>query len=143
MGIPVDVVSFASWAGANTIVAPNHVQMSSVDSGYQGLLALEMVFHETSHTTMGGVRERIAEASEALGVPVPNGLWHQVLFMTSGEVTRQVLAEANVSEFTAYMYENGLFRRAHERLEAHWLPHLHGERGVEEAMLGLVEAASR
>src|SRR4029453_11906390 len=71
--------------------------MSCRDAGYQGFRALEMLLHESSHAVVspsrGTVGAAIAAAATQRGIDPPRDLWHAVLFVTSGELTRRLLAE--------------------------------------------------
>ncbi len=141
--MPVDVVTYASWAGANTIVEPNHLMMSSVDAGYKEASAFEMVFHEASHTLLGyrtgKTAELLHEASATYNEDPPSNLWHVILFYTSGRLAQQLLADDGV-DYTPYMYQNGVFRDGHPLMEAHWQPYLDGEVDLETAVQHLMEA---
>jgi hypothetical protein len=46
---PVDVVSYGSFTGADSVVDPDHLLISSIQPSSSGLAALEVVFHEASH----------------------------------------------------------------------------------------------
>lgn len=46
----VDIVYWARWSGAYTTLKPNHLVISSSALGNQELAALEVLFHEASHT---------------------------------------------------------------------------------------------
>ncbi len=139
--------SFTHWAGAYTTVNPNHVVISSTRKSYKGFPGLEMVFHESSHIPLsrmsGPIHQTIAQKSEQLGVPVPEDLWHGILFYTTGELARRVLAKRGIRH-EPYMFLHDVFKRYHEVLTAHWQPYMDGEgdlgRAI-EAMVGHLKAA--
>lgn len=133
--IPVDVVTYASWAGANTVPEPAHIMMSSVNRKYKSYNALEMVFHEAAHLIMhnGKISPYAPDA--------PGGAWHAILFYTAGEVTSRVLASDGV-EYESYMDSYNVFGRWHEALERHWRPYLDGEAGWDESVRAVVAAVT-
>ncbi len=149
--IAVDVVATAGWAGADTIAfgkVPTHIRITSRDSGYQGPAALEMLFHEASHepVTPNGspISDLLAAASRETGVPVPRDLWHGLLFITVGEVVREVLAAAGEGPYVPYAESNGVFggswKVLHQPLVDHWLPFVRGEIRREDAARRLLQA---
>jgi hypothetical protein len=150
-GLPltVDVVSTALPTGASSIIigpAGGHILVSSLDDGNQGTAALEVVFHEGSHTIMrrsDPVQQALDEAAEALEVQAPRDLWHVVLFYTTGETVRRVLDESGELGYAPYLYQ-GLFERAWPQLqrpiESTWPAYLNGERTLQEASRDLLRA---
>jgi hypothetical protein len=118
--------------------------MSCRDAGYQGLRALEMLLHESSHAIVspfrGTIGSAIAASSKRLGVPVPRDLWHAVLFATSGELTRRLLVDRGAADYVASSED--LFTRAWPRyrkpVEKHWYAYLNGEGTLEQAIDGIV-----
>jgi len=147
--IAADVVGTAGWAGANTIADrshPTHVQISSLNPGYQGAAALEMIFHEASHEIVGPrngpVAELLRSAAAEAGVELDRNLWHGLLFVTAGEVTRAVLEAAGEPGYRPVAEAHGIFQALHAPLVAHWLPFVRGEAGREEAARALVTATA-
>lgn len=146
--VPVDVVGYASWSGANTIADPDHILMSSVNEGYRGYHSLEMVFHEVSHTLIGGDYGPVVEALEDAArkrtgreIRIPRDLWHPILFYTAGFHTADLLAAAGVTDFEMYMMEGrGVYSEAHPYLIEHWRPYLEGRIDLETAADDLMEA---
>ena len=140
--MPIDVVSYASWAGANTLGTPDHIMMSSIDEGYTEWLGFEMVIHEASHTMMGSGYGKtdtyLAEFSQAYGKNPPNSLWHAILFYTSGRVAQQVLADQGI-DHTMYMYRWGVFERFFPYLEAHWEPYIEHEVDLRTAASTIID----
>ncbi|MEE8522385.1 MAG: hypothetical protein V3T72_00520 [Thermoanaerobaculia bacterium] len=147
--IAVDVVATAGWAGADTVDfgdQETHIQISSRDPGYQGPAALEMIFHEASHELVsprnGPIAELLASASRKTGVRVHRSLWHGLLFVTVGEVAREVLAAAGEGPYqpVADSVFRGDWEVLRQPLVEHWLPFVRGETGREEAAHGLMTA---
>lgn len=150
--LPVDVVGAAPPTGASTIILEpgGHIIVSSLDEPNQGLGALEIVFHEASHTVVAGWRNdplprALAAAAEALDVPRPDGLWHALLFYTTGEAVRRILEKAGEPGYTPYLYQ-GLFERAwpeyQDAIESTWPAYLDGDRTLSQAATDLLRALS-
>jgi hypothetical protein len=144
--IPVDVVETVNFSGANTILkypAGGHLLISS---SYEELAALEIVFHETSHTLMGRsapVRVALADAASALDVALPRDLWHVVLFYTTGEAVRSVVEETGDTEYAPMIYEifdRGTWVEFRDAVESSWPAYLNGERTLSEAASDLMRA---
>jgi hypothetical protein len=123
--------------------------MSSRDAGYQGLRALEMLLHESSHAVVGPFRGTVASAiagsSKRLGVRVPHDLWHAVLFATSSELTRRLLVDRGAVDYVPSSVD--LFTRAwpmyRKPVEQHWYAYLNGEGTLEEAIDKIVAEIPR
>ncbi|NUO48463.1 MAG: hypothetical protein HOV80_06370 [Polyangiaceae bacterium] len=145
--IPIDVVSWSNEDGAHT-VNPAHTEVGSTHAANQGYAALEIVFHEASHTMInprsGASIVALQREADATGVTLPRDLWHAVLFVTAGEITRGALRESFGVEYQQYIYTNGLFAKAWPELEGpverYWLPYVRGETKMDEAVKGLVAA---
>ena len=141
--IPVDLSVTAGPVGAYTSGPPTHVTMSSRDPGYQGLAALEMLFHESSHSAVSNMYQRVTGAAMEQGVSVPPQLWHGVLFYTAGELTTRELQAHGVA-YTEYagadLYANLCGARCRERIVEHWTPRLDGKRPAAESLAALVAA---
>ena len=144
--IPTDVVETVNWSGANTIYrdpAGGHLLISN---SYQGLAALEIVFHEASHLSMGRgdpLRNALDEASSALDLPLPGDLLHVVLFYTTGEAVRRILDDAGKSEYTPIIYEifeRSKWGRYRDAIESTWPAYMDGGRTFPEAAADLIQA---
>ena len=137
--IPVDVSVTAGPNGAYTTV-PTHVMISSSDPGYQGLAALEMLFHEASHG-VDDLFQQVRQAASERNVSVPPQLWHAVLFYTAGELTTREL-KAHGTAYTEYasqgLYTNLCGAGCRDRIAEHWTPHLDGKRSIADALAALV-----
>lgn len=123
--------------------------MASRDAGYQGFRALEMLLHESSHAIVdprrGTVAEAIAAAAGKRGLEPPRELWHAILFATSSELARRLLADRGVATYVPSSED--LFTRAwpryREAIEVHWYPYLDGQGTLESAIDGIVGAIPR
>ena len=148
--IRVDVVKFASGAGAYTTLDPVHITASSTDPRNQGSAALETLFHESSHAlagrSFGAVFEALAREGRAQNKAIPGDLWHALLFYTTGEIVRRTLAKGGVNAYTPYAYRNGLYARSpawqkyQRAFEQRWQPYLDGKTGFNDAIADLVSA---
>lgn len=145
-GLPIrfDVMETVNWSGATTILLfpeGGHVQISIAE---HGATALELVFHEASHILMGRrapVRAALLAASVKTGVDLPTDLWHSVLFFTTGETVRQVLAETGV-EYEPMMFalDGGIFSKHHEALKKGWAGYVTGDKTLPQAAEDLLLA---
>jgi hypothetical protein len=90
--IRVDLSAYANWAGAYATDGPNHIIMSSGADRHPGMLSLEILFHEASHTMPLGehIRSTSLEAADAAGVD-EDDLWHSYVFYASGEAVRNAV----------------------------------------------------
>jgi hypothetical protein len=137
-----------SWSGANTLTEPHHILLAGDDPRYAGLAALEVVFHEASHTLLGpgsgAVSEALAAAGAKLGREIPRDLWHAVLFYSVGYEIKRVLAAAGHPSYEPHVYKQRLFERSwpsfREPLEQHWRPYLEGSTDLRAAAESLLAA---
>src|SRR5262249_13834993 len=148
--IRIDAVEYANWAGAYTTFMNDrrvHTTVGSCDADNQGFSALEIVFHEASHSMVGPWKCAIEDAIEREGAakkkPVPHGLWHAIIFNTGGEITSVNLAECGVSGYKPYAYR-GLWERAWPKLqrplEQYWQPYLDGKVDFDTAIANVIDA---
>ena len=145
--LPVDVVSYNNFAGANSVVDPNHLLISSVVPANQGYAALEVVFHEASHTLFGPKLDgrlwmALDAAVKADGAPlVPEDYWHVILFYTTGGAVKARMAERGVT-YEPLLYSQKLFQRSwaplREPLERVWQPYVDGRVAMDKAVKQLV-----
>ena len=137
----VDVTFYANRVGGYT-TADGHITVSGIEAGTQGYLGLELLFHEASH---GDTMERplhrlVRDAFDAIGAETPRDLWHMTIFYTSGQVTRQVLAEAGIDYPQTYAEFAGIFERREDNirakaaLDAGWEAALNAGEGFPQAM---------
>jgi enamine deaminase RidA (YjgF/YER057c/UK114 family) len=152
--VRVDVSAYSHDLGAystDSAAGPGpHVIITSLGEGYAMPYALEMVLHEAGHVDllMHPLGDALAAAFAALGAEPPERHWHNVLFHTAGELTRQALAEIGVDDFVPYAKNFGLDRRRgaqadFEALEAHWTPYLRGDLSAEGARAAALAAVAR
>ena len=139
--VPVDLSVTAGPNGAYTTGPPTHVTISSSEPSLQGLAALEMLFHESSHSAVSNLFERVRQASTEQNVSVPPQLWHAVLFYTAGELTTRELNAHGIA-YTQYagqgLYTNLCGAGCREKIAEYWTPHLDGKRSLVECLSALV-----
>jgi hypothetical protein len=142
--IRVEVSVHAGILGAYTAGAPPFITITSSRPSYQGDAALEMLFHEASHVLVGSVEAAIAKECAAQNKPVPDTLWHAVLFYTAGEIVRRRLGEG----YVPYAYKNGLYERSPDwkqyetLLKLEWQKYLDGKVAMPAAVRAIVAALS-
>lgn len=143
----VDLCFYANWAGAYTTRAPDHVVIASDDSDIQGWAAFELLLHEPCHSAALGLRfgQRVSAAFRAEGVDEPDRLWHQLIFYSAGEITRDVVPEPDLEQFRTYAETAGFWTRPQWRgleriLDAHWRPFLDETVEQEEALRAVARA---
>jgi hypothetical protein len=138
--IPIDLSASAGPTGAYTTGPPTHVTISSFERNHQGLAALEMLFHEASHSPVSNLFFRVQDAAARQNVTVPPQLWHAVLFYTAGELTAREYKKHGVA-YTEYagqdLYTNLCGAGCRGKIVMHWTPRLDGKRSVDDALSAL------
>lgn len=127
--IPVDAVVYANDVGAYS--TGGRLTISSDDIGNRMPQAIEMVFHEASHVDPleRPLTTALTDAFRSVGAVAPERLWHDVIFYTTGEVIRLVLAEHGQPGYKHYG-AFGVYRRGERwaaelpAMEKHWRPYL-------------------
>ncbi len=128
------------WAGAYTVAVPPRTTMSTTDPGYAGYGALEMLFHEASHTFDSEIEKLLADEGRRQGRKIPGNLEHAIIFDTAGE-----LAAARVPGYVP-AGENSLYERKdffREPLTRIWHPHVAGKVPVANAVRDVVVEVGR
>jgi hypothetical protein len=136
--IRTDVSAYAGPNGAYTTVMPVHITISSADRGYQGMAALEMLFHEASHTLDEKIRQALTrELDVSSKLFRRRGFEHAILFYTAGEMTRRYVAN-----YEPYGIKNGTLERGWPGslavLEKDWKPYLEGRTNLAAALHAIV-----
>lgn len=144
--VPVDVVGYSNWAGANTTGQPLHVLVSSADEDIQGPGALEMLLHEASHGVLGPgfgtVTGALERALRPHGLRASRDFWHAVLFYSSGSVTKELLA-TSYPAYELYMRRGrGVYTELGPALDAHWAPFIAAEIDLVTAAEGFAAAVA-
>jgi hypothetical protein len=147
--IAVDVVETVDWSGANSILrdpAGGHILISIQN---ERAAALEILFHEASHLLMGRdapIRRALDEAAAKTDLHLPGDLWHVVLFYTTGEAVRRILADDGQPAYTPVLYAifaRGTWTEYRQALESNWQPYVDGKRDLPAAAGGLIEAVRK
>jgi len=150
--IRVDVSVYANPSGAYTTLDPLRVTISSTDPRNQGNAALEVLFHEASHGIAEPVQTVIVRECRQRDKPIPRDLWHALIFYTTGEVIRPVMAspapgasgDAAGEEYTPYALREGLYTRGWDAylklLTRFWQPYLDGKSTFDDAIARMVSA---
>ena len=136
--IRVDVAAFAGPHGAYTTLGPTHITISSSDKRYQGDAALEMLYHESSHSLDEKVRTALDNERVERGLVFKRrDFSHAVLFYTAGEIARRY-----VPGYEMYGVRNGMFVDGWPEslpvLEKDWKPYLDGRSDLASAVRAVV-----
>ncbi|MFZ6743371.1 hypothetical protein ACO0LC_09110 [Undibacterium sp. JH2W] len=115
------------------------IVMPSGRSDYQGLAALEMLYHEASHTTVTDtIVAAINDRMKATHRAGESDLWHVLQFYTVGKVTQDVLKQSGKLEYQPYALKNGLYQQAWpeflDLIDQVWIPYLDGESSFQKAI---------
>ncbi len=137
--VRVDVVNYANWAGAFTTLYPTRITISSIDARNQDNAALEILFHEASHGIIDKVTNALHAECKKQNVRLPRSdLWHALLFYTTGEAVRGVIAS-----YVPYAEANGLWKHSWpmyiDPLKRDWQPYLDGRISFETAISNIVK----
>lgn len=153
--IRVDVTAYANSAGAYTTRDPLRVTIASLDARNQGAEALEVLFHEASHGIAEPVQDAIIRECRQRDKAIPRDLWHALIFYTTGEVIRPVLASSEATPagqdsrvpgagYTPYAIREGLYQRGWNSyldvLQRFWQPYLEGRATFSDAIARMVSS---
>ena len=133
-GYPVHLAAYSVGVGAYSTYGNLLVVATNANSGMQGLLGLEMTFHEAMHQWDDAVDLALLRHAQAMGKGVPEGLSHAMIFFTAGEAVRRVAPE-HVPYALTPGRRSGPFWAP---LEEIWKPYLDGRGTRDEALAALV-----
>jgi len=137
--VRVEVVAYASWAGAYTTFDPDLITISSLNPEHRDVYGVEQLFHECSHLMMDTVDAALKSHAAALGKPLPRDVSHTMLFYTVGEAVRGA-----VPEHVPYAVQFGVWQRGwtkhYELLKLYWQPYLDGAVKMDQAIDQLLRA---
>jgi hypothetical protein len=141
----IDVVDAVSPFGANAQVfvpAGPHILIPSSAVTTQGSAALEVIFHEGSHSLAGVMEEALRRSVRARGGAVRGDISHAVIFYLTGETVRRVLEQAG-EPYTPYLYALKLVPdNVRDVLSTTLSPYLNGQGTLIQAVDKLVQALS-
>lgn len=130
------VVLTGSRQGAYT---DEQIIMPSGRPDYQGLAALEMLYHEASHTTVTDTL--VAAINDKMKLAHRDGeseLWHVLQFYTVGKITQDVLKQSGHHDYQPYALKNGLYQKAWpeylDLIDQVWIPYLDDELNFQQAI---------
>ena len=133
--IRVDLSVDAGWAGAYCTDAPPHVMISSTDRRHEGMLSVEILFHEASHVLIRKVMFGLARECERRDLPSPGDLWHATLFFSAGEAVREQIGDDYVPYAERFgLWKRGPWPRHREVIEEAWRPYFEGEGTLDDAI---------
>lgn len=137
--VRTDVSAYAGPYGAYTTAEPvGHITISSSDPGYRGLAALEMLFHEASHTLDEKVSAALRAEATAQGMLFRRrGFDHAIVFYTAGEITRRYIAGYETYGQLHGMWTDG-WPGSLPVLEKDWKPYLDGQATLGAAVAAMV-----
>lgn len=139
-GYPVHLVTYATWAGAFSTVGKLLVVSTNSKGGTEGLLGLELLFHESMHQWDQEMQKAIREQADRIGKRVtPEVLSHALIWITAGEAVKHVVpTHVPCSEvFGIWRGENEPLRIP---LQKTWVPYLAGHGTRAEALAAVMEA---
>jgi len=147
--IAVDAVVYCNPLGAYS--TGGRVTISSADFENGMPQALELIFHEASHVESleSPLTALVGEAFRSADGAAPERFWHDMIFVTTGTITRIVLDELGQHDYRHYG-ELGVYQRG-ERwaaqlpvLEQYWRPFLEsGSANADERRAALEAVAER
>lgn len=141
--IKVDITYYGTASTWNfkhrpyTTLSPTHVVMTAF--GDNDIIGnwVELLFHESAHHLIfsnfyfvGGTIEDVAEI---MGIEPPRQFWHAYLFYLTGELTKQIFADNNLSYKTTYMQRRGVFGRYYPLLDKYLKAYMQRNITLEEA----------
>ena len=148
--IRVEVTVYSDWFGAfTTDDDAGHVFIASTDPNYQGHAALEMLFHEASHTLVfpheGSVGQALLRAAKKRGIEPPRDLWHVLIFYTTGEYAKKAYAAVSIrydspNDRGDLWNNGGSWTKLHDSAELYWQPYLDGTISLDQAADRMVES---
>lgn len=137
-GYPVNISAYSNWAGAYSTTNQLLV-MSSLDTGSEGLLGLEIVFHEATHQWDDAIFARLRSAAERQNVArIPGGLTHAMIFYAAGEAVRAAAPSHTPYAVVNNMWAQGSFVPFKPALDAAWRPYLAGTGTLDDALDGIM-----
>jgi hypothetical protein len=144
--IRVDLGVYATWAGAYSYSQGiDHILICTFEGANPGRLGVEVVFHEGSHFIIDKVFDFVAEYYKLKNAPGNRRqTWHNLLFYTTGIVTKEAYAAQGISFLPYYKqakFEENIppFKLTTTALALYWDPYMRGETTQEEALKKVID----
>jgi hypothetical protein len=122
-----------------------HTTISSAAEWSHDEMAIEIVFHEASHTVDASIIKAVSDEAGRQGVRATRNLWHAIIFYTAGELVRRELGMVGDSHYMPYAYRYDVYSKGMDKervaLEKDWHPWLDGRATFEDALRALVKDA--
>jgi hypothetical protein len=139
--IRVDIV--VATGSRNGGYTDTQIVLPSGRADYQGLAALEMLYHEATHVDVADTLTNEIDSELKTAHRSGDQLWHAVQFYTVGYVVKDVLKRKGNLDYQTYADLNGVYTRGswptyHTVIEAEWLPYLQGHGTMEHATTSMV-----
>jgi hypothetical protein len=140
--IRVDIV--VATGSRNGGYTDTQIILPSGRTDYQGLQALEMLYHEATHIDVADTVTEAIDAELKAKHRSADSLWHAVQFYTVGEVVKSVYKRKGNIGYHTYADLNEVYTRGswpiyHAALEAEWNPYLQGHVTMQEAISDMVD----
>ncbi|MBC5802497.1 MAG: hypothetical protein GIX03_05725 [Candidatus Eremiobacteraeota bacterium] len=146
----VDVVNSASWEGSFANAADGYFQIvtSSGDKENSGPVAVDLLYHEASHSVVepsrGTIGRAISRAAQAADKPEPSELWHALIFYTPSTIIRTLVEQSESRPYRGYPEIAGLSTRVWPRYFAafarYWQPYVEGRGTLQGALTSVVNS---
>jgi hypothetical protein len=142
-GFPVHASGYANWSGAYSTLRPRGslLVLSSLYKGNEGLLGLELLFHEAMHQWDNQMATILRTHAIAANTSAPGDLSHALIFFTPGEAVRRVEPRHVPSTEVFGIWKQRLSgspvpaERLRPLLMETWKPYLDGD-GTRDTALG-------
>ncbi|GAC1574838.1 MAG: hypothetical protein NVS3B20_24820 [Polyangiales bacterium] len=147
--VDVEVAPVVAPFGASTLGEPPFtgphaplIIVSTEDPGYRGESGLEMIFHESSHLLVDRVQRLLETSAKRRGRSLLRGLWHFVLFYTTGHLAKERLGASYVpyAERPEHHIFDGDAAEILPLLVRAWQPYLDGRTTLDAAVDSVVAA---
>lgn len=139
-GYPVHLVAYANWAGAFSTRGKLLVVSTNAGGGMQGLVGLEILFHESMHQWDLEMQKAILEQAERMGKQVrAEVLSHALIWITAGEAVKHVVP-THVPYAEVFGIWSGGNQPLQIPLQKTWKPYMAGHGTRAEALAAVMDA---
>lgn len=139
-GYPVHLVAYATWAGAYSTSGQLLVVSTNPGGGAEGLLGLEILFHESMHQWDREIQKAILEQADRIGKQVaPGVLSHALIWITAGEAVKHVVP-THIPYADVFGIWSGENQQLQNLLKNTWKPYLAGQGTRATALADIVKA---